>query len=543
MKIWKIVAEIFSITLCLLMVAPVWSYYHARSRMLNLPDSIFYDDWSTLLRSGFGRYKIIDYINNRTSRDSTILVFRQNDFALYAKRRFIRHLDPRMIPVFQTGDKYKAAQLMREMGIDYIFIPSYLTPTYTDTCIHSVIADTSLCDLIVESDGAKLYRLSPSPANPMPDAKTNVIDKEGLTWTIFEDNKNFTTLRLQKGDDIHFRPRVRTSFLFSGSSNVWDYPVGEKEGVRLDPGVYEVQAECNGTGWICLFLVEHFDTNRRKLIKLWESSMSGPRHIANQFHLAEEARDVRIIFVINSYTDFTLKQMKIRRKGSGNTPLNTKTIPHRPWSGVAEDLHIKYDSNSTSTFSWKRRANQIIYSGDGHWILPASFYKGKFQPGHVSPFPRAFKVSFDISGHGSGQLFCIAYQNSFPHNTPIDSIAAESEKPQRLEYLLIFPDKINEFRLGITFPKRQALSMIKDSLRKMLGSHIGLDSMQMENGPWEISLSPLHIERIPDWKNNPDIINCLEKYAANNDEWAKNLAVCRPGQKRAEHEHRITTYP
>ncbi len=499
--------------------------------MLNLPSSTFYDNWSALLLSSFGRYKLIDYINHRTPKDSLFLVFRQNDFAFYGKRRFIRHLDPRMIPIYQIQDKYQAAQALREMGIDYIFLPSYMTPTYTDTCIHKVVADPLLCSLAVEANGAKLYRLLPLDSMDMVSSKRkHVVFKGGdIRWTAFWGNDDFYVVEPAPNGYGGFQitPHQRLTFIFTGTSDVWKYSLGIGESIHLEPGTYQIQAEADGEGWVTLFLLDHRDTNRGELRKLWESSMTGTtRHMANQFFIPEDSKQVKLIFAVSSVKPFTLKDILIQRVDTA--PVHTTTTPPLlSWNSLDEAVKAGSEKDGTACFQGQRMANQLIYSGDGNWVLPPSFYAGTFHPGHLSPFQKAFKVSFNVAGYWKGQLFCMAYAGTFPHNMFIDQISIQTDRPKKLEYILIVPKKFQEFRLGLTVSKMPPLKSFILSFYKFLGGHISLNKIQMEKGPWELTLGEVHIEEISGWKEDPEIQQCLEKYASYYNQWERHIAACR----------------
>ncbi len=84
MKKWLEVKNIIFLLICLVVAFPVAYYSIYRFCRFNLDiKTITDDDWSKLVNSDIGKYKIIQYIKEKTPQDSLILAFYQNDLNYY----------------------------------------------------------------------------------------------------------------------------------------------------------------------------------------------------------------------------------------------------------------------------------------------------------------------------------------------------------------------------------------------------------------------------------------------------------------------------
>jgi hypothetical protein len=88
----------------------------------------------------------------------------QNPFAYYADRRFIRDVDPRMVPFYQAKTDSAAVAALRQLGIDYVFLPPWAWPTILHSRIRSITEDAQTASLVADVAGYRVYHLSPAEA-------------------------------------------------------------------------------------------------------------------------------------------------------------------------------------------------------------------------------------------------------------------------------------------------------------------------------------------------------------------------------------------
>ena len=531
----KVLVSLLYIGICIQIVAPVLPYCVSRFLVLRLPKSTFYNDWAQLLAAGFGRYKVIDYVQHCTSPKSRFLVFRQNDFACYSNRTFVRHLDPKLIPIYRLKNKKRAFSELVKMGVDYIFLPSYMTPTFTDTCIHKIVADPLLCHLVVEAGGSKLYELRNGISHEM----TNIADYRLIfdgtenKWTVYWSSRDYETVDLSGRKPTRIIPHRRITYVFNGVSDLWSYPVNDKNELSLKSGTYKIEAEVTGEGWVNVFLLGHGDTNKRKLIKLWESSLYGKkRHIANQFLVRDGFSKARLVFEIRSVKPFTISRVKIW-SASSELESSAPTISSLlPWNTLSSSIRAIRLDGETVSFKGTMKQKQFIYSGDGNWVLPGSFYSRGYLPTRLSPFQRAYEVSFNVQGNGTVTLYCIVYGKSLPKQMFIDKISLNANKRKTVKYILILPQKCSDFRLAMELARLPLLKRVYFYLIEWLGGYRSIGSIEIKEAFWNIILGPVKVKQIPNWRTHPYILKCVEKYVNYRDKWCHkwydDVVVCRP---------------
>jgi len=122
----------------------------------------FGDDWALLRQSNYGSFTLIDWINRRTPEDSLVLVYRQNEFAYYGARRFIRDVDPRMTGFYRLTDRDEAHRFLVRLGVDYVLLPAEKRATIMNSAMMGILGDPGLSELIREHpQGEQIYRLRP----------------------------------------------------------------------------------------------------------------------------------------------------------------------------------------------------------------------------------------------------------------------------------------------------------------------------------------------------------------------------------------------
>lgn len=103
---------------------------------------------------------VMKEVRARTPRDAVFVVFHMNTFAYYADRRFIRDVDPRMIPFYRAADTVAAAAALRELGVGYVYLQPWSWPTVDNSLINSLVSDPAQATLVLEKHGYRVFRLS-----------------------------------------------------------------------------------------------------------------------------------------------------------------------------------------------------------------------------------------------------------------------------------------------------------------------------------------------------------------------------------------------
>ena len=100
-------------------------------------------------------------VRDRTAPDAFFLVFHQNTFAYYAGRHFIRDVDTRLVEFYRARDQRVALAELRNLGVQYVYLPPWSWPTIQNSRILDIINDPAVAGLVLEHAGYRLYRLLP----------------------------------------------------------------------------------------------------------------------------------------------------------------------------------------------------------------------------------------------------------------------------------------------------------------------------------------------------------------------------------------------
>ena len=164
------------VAVLLALLQGVWVFI-ARYAQPNLSDVVL----GSLLRSPFdelaavppqeqagplSEMQALRELRAKTPVDGHFLTFYQRGFAYYAQRPFISDLDPRMVEFYLAADTASALAVLRRLGIEYIYLPSWSWPTVDNSLITEIVHDPSLATLIVDRFGYRIYQLSPKRMQP-----------------------------------------------------------------------------------------------------------------------------------------------------------------------------------------------------------------------------------------------------------------------------------------------------------------------------------------------------------------------------------------
>jgi hypothetical protein len=141
---------------------PLWSF------LQSVGPALFHEDYPWRRRYNHPIMQIVGYVRDHTPPSARIYVFRMGDFAFYSQRRLLVDLDPTLVPLYEMTDTHKAYAFLREKGVDYICPPGYDYPTFHNSVVADLVADPTLCELITDIEGWRLYRLLPPSPSKAP---------------------------------------------------------------------------------------------------------------------------------------------------------------------------------------------------------------------------------------------------------------------------------------------------------------------------------------------------------------------------------------
>ena len=111
-----------------------------------------------------GGYPTIHYLRNETHKESVVLSFRPSDM-YYSQRRMMSFLDPRLVPFYEEKDPQTAWTLLKNLGIDYVYLPDYPLPAVYNSVMQNILADPALSQLMSAAGGYQVYRLQAQPVS------------------------------------------------------------------------------------------------------------------------------------------------------------------------------------------------------------------------------------------------------------------------------------------------------------------------------------------------------------------------------------------
>jgi len=331
------VKKIFLLPLFFLIAYPV-IYFDTLMKYMNLYSSklpqnnTINSDWSKLINSEDDLYEVIKYVKDETNKDSLFLVFRQSEFVYYAGRRYIDDSDPILIGLYRMLDKYKAYNCLQELGIDYIYLPKYMTPTFYNTQICHITADPELCELIKSIGGYRLFRfhkvkrkvyMSPVKITNADFSLRRPDGKSPAGWTLYTNEKkdkaeNWSMAKDQDGESVLTVNNwdKGNTYLYSGDGPIDFLPHRcFSFGRRIEPDtMYHFNARLKGDGIFKVFLAEFNAEGKYSWVPLWDAVLSEDyKNIENSFVTSEDAHEYRIIFILEGKGELNIKNVSMER--------------------------------------------------------------------------------------------------------------------------------------------------------------------------------------------------------------------------------------
>jgi hypothetical protein len=110
--------------------------------------------------------EVMKELRARTPANAFFVVFYPNTFAYYADRRYMRDVDPRLVPFYRASTKNEGFAVLRRLHIQYVYLQSWSWPTVDHSRIREIVADPSLSTEIFEKFGYKVFRLADGEVGP-----------------------------------------------------------------------------------------------------------------------------------------------------------------------------------------------------------------------------------------------------------------------------------------------------------------------------------------------------------------------------------------
>jgi len=481
---------------------PIGVYLHNRIDGFGGMAILFSEKSNLLLRSGRGIYLLIDYINNYTPKDSLVLVFRQNDFALYGERKFIRHLDPRMIPVLQANDRETALRELHRLGVDYLLVPAYGVVTIFDTKIYEILSDPAVSEVVMESGGARLLKLL--KRNEIRTVEYSPVDLGGGGLSVTRNGEVLSVLDVNEMHEIQVEPTGGMSYFYTGLGGVAHPPLADSW--KIKPGAaYRFTSSISGVGWLRVYLVEYLVSGGKKISRIWESTMlGGARDVAALFTSDRKAVKYRIVYEMSTVSPAIVESIHLDEVGLLRQRLSQTQAEGMIWTTY--DEHISYSSDAEGATTFKVDAgskSQCIYSGFGSKAVAHSRYGIEPDRYNIwSIFPQAFAI--DIDGHGVGEvrvdILFYSEESYISKLTLLNGFVSQHERFS-LHKILVLPPGIKEYRLEFCFNNRvQGGFKIRKKISKMISQTMRwTDNINIEySGYSELTIDHVAFRKLQD---------------------------------------------
>lgn len=495
----------------MVVVFPVAYYSVYRFCRFNLDiKTITNDDWTKLVNSDIGKYKIIQYIRDKTPEDCLVLAFHQKDLNYYTKRKTVRHVDPRLFGFYKLDNKDKAYEFLLDLGIDYVYSPSYMLPTYFNSQIYRIVADPQLCELVMDEEGTRLFKLHKTRR----DKNTTPINSEnadfsfkghngsGLSgWQVYNDSEEYKASNwlLENDEDGRYVLTVRNKgrnktciYSFPGRLTHSPSTAFSKKSLMESATTAHFSAVVKGEGMLKVFLVHYPMLLEEDMwLPIWESILTKDyKRIENQFITPAEIREYRLVIILQGKGQLSLREVTlskinsdydvgIREQEKAETKswkiyqrieLNEPAIygwspfsaGQSPWELTTESRDGKY----AVYLSQPDKRERWYYTGKGSILKPPSHYSDNvLQVDGLGS--SSFRISALVKGKGSFGLYVIWYDK----NGRSDRIYLNRYFLQKdykvLNKGVILPEEAREFRVAFRLSGINKLEVMSKKVIKI----------------------------------------------------------------------------
>ncbi len=114
---------------------------------------------ATLDNIKFPGGRLFQWVRDTLPEDAKFLIYRQAEFSYYVDQDWVYDFDPKLINLYDVGDKKSAHDFLIEQGIDYIFVPNYMTATLYNSTVINLIGDPAYTRELYSNSGMRVYEV------------------------------------------------------------------------------------------------------------------------------------------------------------------------------------------------------------------------------------------------------------------------------------------------------------------------------------------------------------------------------------------------
>ena len=187
-----------------------------------------------------GWLKTIKYAKEKTDRDATFLLFRDAEFPLYVKRKFITYLDPILLDAYKSENENDLYLRLKDLNISYIYTPPYPTAVLSNSMFSTFISNPNYTALVSDNQGYRLFKINKNIKINKYDFCKQSIDKSKVLTGIYQKFKEYQTRLYSPTIDVSTNSilQIEAHFTAIGTIDMWAYETGadgiEFAGIKLE---------------------------------------------------------------------------------------------------------------------------------------------------------------------------------------------------------------------------------------------------------------------------------------------------------------------
>lgn len=373
-----------------------------------------------------GKYSALFFVKDRTPVDAKILTFRKNDLLAFSDRRCISPEDTSLLGVYKAGTVAQCYAQLRDLGVDYIYSPTYQVPMVVNTQVTRLLADPKYSTLEYASRGARVFKLRERVTSNMPALRLGDIEVD-LTSAMCI-NTSGKLLSARRDADGDGRPYVELSSagmlsaLYTGPGVLDLAPSRCFSSSPIKPAtVYSMKSDVRGFGKLRIYLMFYdargdYITTSLLADLVLDSQAAGGKSLYAQFITPAGAEQYRCVFVLPSEGWLHVYKSSLEEvsRGGGDTSPNglyvTTALPdsedlplfQRPLQLFLQD---GFQTVLGATAEPRGQSGSWLWKGDADVVIHT-------YPGDVMVMPEAedaYKVEAKVQGQGVFKMLLYSY--------------------------------------------------------------------------------------------------------------------------------------
>ncbi len=424
------------------------------------------------------------------------------------------------------------------LGVDYVYLPDYMLPTYFNTQIYHIVADPRICELVREVQGNRLFKLHKTKR----DINTKLVSTENaglllkghdgnytLGWAGYNDSEGYKAGNWHLENDeegryvltIQNNNKMKT-YLYSFPGTLDLPPTNSFYRSLIEPATtYHFSADVKGEGMLKVYLI-YYPHSRGMWTPLWESVLTEKyKSIENQFITPANTREYRLAFLLKgrgqlSLSGFTLKKIYNNYDMELNNQDGPETKSGEVYRGMKYDKHAAFSWSSRVKGQFLTLRNGLttqshnqedavslrqpdsgecwLYTGKGPYIKPPSFYSDdNFHVG--KPGSSSFRITASLKGKGYFDLYVIWYDKNGQNNKQyLDRYFLQNDY-RILNKVITIPEEAREFRIAFRLREINNFKLTAKKIQKVVYRLGGSDSLwNTKESPSTLYVDELTIE-------------------------------------------------